>query len=358
MRNRLFLNDILAPRMTALLSATSQEEFFGQLCQGQQEVQAAIPLSLNTPARQRWLEEEVSACFQAVGSNQRQRRALEALLLPTTATLMPLAQEAGVPEYLWTFCLPVRLTFSPEQLDQVTVLHGDFVPVEMLLYALEKSGAISDKAILGGYSSLYRREDLFAYGPLALAQSFADADLHEEFEPPHPLPIILDSGLPANATVTCLVLMSARLPLGERTLFNRRILPPDTRQVLEQGLRASLTQAGIEVDAVEVDQLSHLHEMYLHSGGPLARELQAHLENIKSVFGEDSKVVGRIPAPGYFELNVVDSLGSEHLGIAALPTLEPAQVLRAVLEKLCERTETALLTVTTASAVQLSPQLH
>lgn len=348
--------NILANR---LLSASTQDEFFAALSGGQQEVLSCLPMKAHTPAHRRWLEKEIGTAFTQAGGNQRMRRALEALLWPSTAALMPSGQDdAALPEYTWVFTLPVRITFAPEQLDRVTILHGDYVPVEDLLNSLEQSGVISDKAILGGYSSLYRREDLFAYGPLAIPQSFLDADEQEEFQPPHPLPVILDSGLPGNSTVTFLVLLSARMPLAQKDLLRSRMLKKETRQILEAGVAARLRSNDVAFEKVEADQLSHLAELYLHSVGPLSRELEVHLKNLKSAFGTDVQIVGRIPAPGYFEVNVIDEGSVENLGIATFSTLEPAPVLKTVLEKLCERTDTRFKTVTAAATSQPSPQLH
>lgn len=352
------LSALLRSHARAVLSASSQDEFFLALSAGQQEVQSLLPVASHTPYRQKWLAREVEAAFSTAAGNQRLRRAMEALLLPATAVTMPAEQSDSLPEFLWTFCLPVRLTFKTEQLDRITVFHGAYVPIEELLLSLEQSGVVSDKAILGGYTSLYRREDLYAYGPLAIAQSFVTAEVDEDFEPPHPLPVIMDGGLPGNVTVTSLILMSARLPLGEKVLFRSRLLKKETRQVLETTLLSRLRAEGIDVEKVEADQLTHLTEMYFHSGGPLARELEAHLETLKRAFGSSIEVVGRVPAPGYFEVNVIDEGGQEHLGIAAFPTLEPPEVLRSVLERLCERTSTRFKTVTTSTTIQPSTQLH
>lgn len=288
-------------------------------------------LVLNTKTRKKSLQ-ALEDAFASSRSSIRRRRILELCAWPVfDKPALPLPPTGGLPEFLWIFTVPFVVTLTPAQLVHPLLLEGEVLPAAQLLALAERSGCLNKKAAMRTFSTLFRREDLHAYGPQNIAAIFVGAELGIN-DVPVPLPILMDEEMESFRNVTLLALCSARLPLGESSLYRPGMLWPceEAAQVVLAGLRAQ----GLEVEAVKGLAPCSVAESLFHCAGSGLAELEMNLKAAQATYG-DLQVILKYPMEGFAEVNAFNSVGAE---ISILPTFaffEPKAALTACVRQIC-----------------------
>lgn len=245
-----------------------------------------------------------------------------------------LPHEAGeAPEFLWLFALPFVVTFSQAQLSAPVFLEGEAVDANDLLAFTEQAGVLNAKARLRAFSTLFRRDDLHAYGPQGLARAFIDAELGGE-SVPQPLPLQLDPELESHRTVVYFAACAARLPVGESQLILKSPVwsSENPAHLVKQGL----LQQGLGVEHVQSLPPCSMAEALFHCTGPGLAELESNLLEARRLYGE-LQVLIKHPMDGFAEINAVTDTGQEIMLLPSFAFFEPKQELQHCVKALCQQ---------------------
>lgn len=308
------------------LTAGSMGEFLQGLNKGHLELYEELFSS--TP------EMALSALDEAFAQTRRtprQRRVLELCAWPIfDKPSLPL-QTSGLPEFLWLFAMPMLVRLK-ESDDPLMLVPGDCLDMEALIETVESSGCMNPKALVSGFTALYSRDDLHAYGPRGIAERFVLAESSGELDLPLPLPVVRDPDIESGRTVVLYALMAARLPAGEKKLFVKEAWPVET---LRSIYAAALKTAGIEFDELQVLDPCHMSESLLRCTDAGGAEMRSWLELGIAHYGITQAYLA-VPTDGMGELIGLTKDGEELLLAPTFAFTEPTVVLNQAVESLCK----------------------
>lgn len=331
------------------LAAQSMTEFLVEIRGGYKTVYKALLGNDNPQAGLDSLDE----AFTRTRRLPRHRRVLELCAWPVfeKPTMPSLGGEA--PGFLWLFAVPV-LVQLPLNREGLVMLPPDLLRTAEFIETLENSGCFNFKAILSGFSTLYTRDDLHAFGPRGIAERFIGAETEPDFEVPAPLPIVRDPEIESGRTVTLYALMAARLPAGENHLFQEDVAWP--REAVDALLSQDFRNAGIAVEKLESDRGCSMSEALYRCLGPGLREMERWVDLGLEHYALTSLYLA-IPADGMAELVGVTAQGEEFLLSSTFPYVEPSAELAASCERICKARHLPFKGMF-ASAVLTSSALH
>lgn len=309
------------------LAATTLDEFLVGIRRGYDDLYGAL---MNTTDQQEALD-ALDEAFAQTRRSPRQRRILELCAWPIFDKPALPPAEASLPEFLWLFAVPV-LVQLPQARDSVLMVPGDCLDMARLIETLEDSGCMNPKALVSGFSTLYSRDDLHAYGPLGIAQRFVDAETQDEVDLPLPLPIVQDPDIESGRTVTLYALLAARLPAGERVLFDAQKWP--TAQ-MDKVFRDGLAAGGIEHEALQSTPGCSMSEALFRCAGPGLRELESWVDLGVAHYDLKAMYV-TMPVEGMAELVGVTAKGEELMLAPTFAYVEPSGELVAACERVCQ----------------------
>jgi hypothetical protein len=226
------------------LRASTAKEFMEGVRQGFEGVYTSLMEGADQPRTLSALKAALSASDVPI----RHRKALELCVWPIFDKPMLPQNGSGVPEFLWLYSLPFVVQFSTRGAERPIQFSEDVFDMEALTQAVYQSGRLSAKAVLGGFPTLFTREDLQRQGAptLATAAVCVSTGLGQPGLTPGGLEF--DSDIECARVATFFVVGTARMPAGERTLMNPSAAwPPEG---LERLILAGLTEQGFEVETV------------------------------------------------------------------------------------------------------------
>ena len=273
------------------------------------------------------------AFSQSLGSFRR-RRVLELCAWPIyDKPALPAADKAGPAEFLWLFCLPFVVQFSPAAAAVPMFLPDALVDGAALLRAASGDAWFNPEARLSGFPTLLTREDLHLYGPRNLATLFVQAETGQD-APLQPLPLILDSEIESARVTTFYMLAAARLPVGETELLQQRGEWP--AQALESHVMAGFAEHGIETERVTSLAPCSMAEALLHSTRVGACELRRVLALAKGHYGI-TEVAVQYPMEGMAELVGCGEAEQSYVLCSPFAFIEPSAELQGCLSQVCQQ---------------------
>lgn len=313
-----------------VLACETATEFMDQLRAGYQALYDALMQDTRQRKKALKLLEEL---FAATAAEPRRRRILELCSWPIfDKPALPL-ESPGLPEFIWVFALPFVVTFAPAQLPTPVVLDGDAFDPDAVLELLEASEAVSSKGHLRVFSTLFRKEDLHAYGPQNIAQFFVGAELGLT-SPPQPLPVTFDRDIDCARSVPFFALCACRMQLGEKTLLNRDVVW--SAAALEAEIFTGLQSRGLAVEAVHSLPPCSLAETLFQCAGPSLEAMERNLDEATKLYGELELII-RHPMDGLAEVNAFNAAGEEVVLQPPFSFFEPRLELRKTIAQYCER---------------------
>lgn len=293
------------------------------------------------------------AAVMALRNAPRQRKALELCAWPLFDKPALPSAPGDQDHFLWLFTVPV-LVQLPLPCPDLIILPGDALRTDLVIEALEKSDCLNPAAVVSGLTSLFSREDLQALGPAGLAQTFVHAEQSEYPVLPEPLPLILDPDIESSRVVVLYVLLAARLPVGQRYLFEPNATWPSAK--LEELVCSALDAEGLAIEKVTCLPGCSMSETQYRCAGPAIHEISRWISLGKEHYGLAS-VYAHIPAPGIAELVGVTEKGEELLLAPSFSFVEPVAALSAACRELCDSAGLPF-TGAYASVLQTSEALH
>lgn len=312
------------------LAATDAQEFMASVRGGY----SALYQALLVEHTQRQHQLDVLDNFLAQNTHRlRLRRIAEVCAWPIFDKPSLPHEKGEQPEFLWLFALPFVVTFSQAQLSQPVFLEGEAVDANDLLACAEQAGVLNSNARLRAFSTLFRREDLHAYGPQGMARAFIEAELGGEAVP-QPLPLQLDPEMESHRTVVYYAMCAARLPLGEKQLILKSPVwsPENPAHLVKQGL----LQQGLGVDHVQSLPPCSMAEALFHCTGAGLAELESNLLEARRLYGE-LQVLIKHPMDGFAEINALNDSGQEIMLLPSFAFFEPKQELQHCVKTLCSQ---------------------
>jgi hypothetical protein len=310
------------------LSAETLAEFLVGVRRGHEAIYRALVESSDSEAGLAALDE----AFAGTRRLPRHRRILELCAWPVfEKPAMPLT-EGALPEFLWLFAVPV-LAQLPLQRESILMAPADLLRTAEFIDVLEDSGCLNEKAIVSGFSALYTRDDLHAFGPRSIAERFVLAEAGEDFDIPTPLPVVRDLDIESGRTVTFYVLLAARLPVGEQELFKQDVAWP--REQLDLLLAQDLGRAGLQVERLESEMACSMSETLYRCLGPGLREMERWVDLGQQHYSLAS-VYLTLPADGMAELVGTTEQGEELLLSSTFSYVEPSAELSACCAHICK----------------------
>lgn len=313
------------------MTATSMREFLEGLNQGLSLLSEEL-LSARTPQALAALDE----AFAQTRRTPRHRRVLELCAWPLFDKPVVPVEGQRAPEFMWLFAMPMLVQLKQSE-DPVMLVPGDCLDIEELMGVVEGSGCVNPRALVSGFTALYSRDDLHAYGPQSIARRFvlaetgSEDDYDDEAVPPLPLPVVRDPEIESGRTVLLFALMAARLPAGEKKLFTDAAWPKETLRALYMD---ALNRAGIEFEDVQVLDPCHMSETLLRCSAAGGAEMRSWMQLGIEHYGITEAYLA-VPTEGMGELVGRTAEGEELLLAPTFAFTEPSAVLSDALGSLC-----------------------
>jgi hypothetical protein len=310
--------------------AGSAEQFYDALKAGYLGVHARL-----TDDRSGEEAQALRDAFEATQSNLAQRLALQLCAMPLfEKPVLPLEDETP-PEFLWLFTLPVVIRFSLQTAHQgAFIWPQDALPAGELLELLQEGKRLEPRARLGLFAPLYTRNDLLGWGPENMALHAVNAELTEA-PAPAPLPVHLGSDRPAYRSVLFFGLGIARVPIGVKSLLQRREGTADLQE-MEQRIAARLTALGIDFESVSVSPPCPVTSSCFVSNPAYLEQLAANCLSAREDLGAVSAQI-KFPMPGYLEITARMASGHEVTILPPEPCCEPPPAVLSLLEGVVRR---------------------
>lgn len=292
------------------------------------------------------LEEAQSHC------HLRQRRILDVCSWPIfDKPAMPGSDPDALPEFLWIFCIPFVVQFSPEAIKKPIFFSDELFDGRTVLRKMIGNNCLNPKAMVAGFPTLMSREDLHSMGPCNLATAFIQAELGGTANL-QPMPRELDAEVESGRLSTYFMVAAARLPAGEKQLFTGGAWPGDElANLVTEGMRAR----GVDVEQVLSLPACSITESLFRCTQVGTTELNRILDLAKELYSI-REVELLLPADGMAELSGYDEAGESFVLCSPFSYVEPKSEVRAWVESLCKDKS---LSFTAASlAIPTSSMMH
>lgn len=188
------------------------------------------------------------AALSSAAASPRSKQVLQAAAWPIFDKPGLPAEDRNLPEFLWLFAVPFLVKFKEEQLSTPVALGSVRLDDRVLTNMSNTTHRFNEKAVLTYFPTLFTREDLQKIGPVSLSTSAVQVELGLATHEVLGGDIFFDEHIESARATILYCVGIARLPIGERGLFEQSIWPA---QPFEEIIGSALSDAKLQVEKIQ-----------------------------------------------------------------------------------------------------------